>query len=149
MAKTLFDHLKAVTESQSPTYWSTLDDADKKTWSTYMILRFLSMDNDWVDLVSDLQRYVQELPPESAYRMLIGCFPKGRKFLKYRKAKSSGKYEKWLIDLVANHYSESQLHSEEYLNILYGTSEGRQHVRDLCKMYAIEPAEIKKLKLKK
>ena len=30
--KTLFDHLKAITQYQDPNYWETLTDADKRTW---------------------------------------------------------------------------------------------------------------------
>ena len=52
--KTLFDHLKAITQYQDPNYWEKLSDADKKTWSNYMVHRFLSMNLDWVDIISDL-----------------------------------------------------------------------------------------------
>ena len=30
MAKSLFDHIKAITNEQNPDYWATLDDGDKK-----------------------------------------------------------------------------------------------------------------------
>ena len=32
MAKSLFDHIKAITSEQNPKYWDTLEEADKKTW---------------------------------------------------------------------------------------------------------------------
>ncbi len=40
MAKSLFDHIKAVTQFQDPNYWDKLEDGDKKTWSNYMVHRF-------------------------------------------------------------------------------------------------------------
>ena len=41
--KTLFDHIKQITNVQNQLYWDNITDADKKTWSNYMVHRFLSM----------------------------------------------------------------------------------------------------------
>jgi hypothetical protein len=35
--KSLFDHINHVREGKNPNYFSTLTDADKKTWSNYMV----------------------------------------------------------------------------------------------------------------
>jgi hypothetical protein len=67
MAVTLFDHIKQITDVQNPKYWDKLEDADKKTWSNYMVLRFLSMNTDWVSTVAQLQPLLQELPPKALY----------------------------------------------------------------------------------
>ena len=83
MAKTLFDHIKAVTQFQDPNYWDKLDDGDKRTWSNYMIHRFLSMNPDWIEVLSEIQPYTQVLEPKQLYLSLIGIIPKGRYFLKY------------------------------------------------------------------
>jgi hypothetical protein len=64
MAKSLFDHIKAITTEQNPNYWETLDDGDKKTWSNYMIHRFLSMNPDWIQVLSEIQPYTQVLEPK-------------------------------------------------------------------------------------
>jgi len=48
MPKSLFDHVKAITNEQNPKYFDTLEEADKKTWSNYMLLRFLSMKYEWI-----------------------------------------------------------------------------------------------------
>jgi len=148
MAKSLFDHLKQVTEVQNPKYWETLDESDKKSWSNYMVLRFLSMNSDWVDLVSALQRYVQELPPRAMYLMLIGIIPKGRVYLRYIKPKSQDKYEKWLIELVSKYYSVPKIQAEEYLEILYQTEQGKLHILDICGAFGTDPKLVKKLKFK-
>ena len=52
MAKTLFDHLNAISKDQKPDYFKDLSEEDKKTWSNYMIHRFLSMNYDFVDLIA-------------------------------------------------------------------------------------------------
>ena len=132
MAKTLFDHIKAITNEQNPKYFKTLSDDDKKTWSNYMIHRFLSMNPDWVDTISELQPFTQSLPPEALYLTYIGIIPKGRHFLKYTKGKKVQKYEDWLIDLIVQEFQCSKNQSNEYLEILYSTSEGRQNIKYIC-----------------
>lgn len=147
MALSLFDHIKAVTQTQDKKYWDKLEDADKKTWSNFMVFRFLSMNSEWVQTIAQLQPHLQELPPKMCYLALIAVIPKTRAFLKYMKPKGEDKYEKWLIELVAKYYETSLLESEEYLKILYNTRSGRNKVKELCEMYGIESKEITKLKL--
>lgn len=147
-AKTLFDHIKEVTDVQNPKYWETLSDTDKKTWSNYMILRFLSMKYEWVDTIADLQPYVQELPPKVLYRALINIIPKSRTFLKYIKPASSEKYESWIVELVAKKYEVSISEAEEYVHILYQTNDGKLHIKQIAEDYGTDPKQITKLKLK-
>ena len=146
--KTLFDHLKAITQYQDPNYWEKLSDADKKTWSNYMVHRFLSMNPDWIDIISDLSPYTQTLPPDILYKTLIGLIPKGRYFLKYVKGKKDEKYEPWLVELLVIDFSVSKKESLDYLEILYSTREGRENIKYICEKYGIEKTKITKLKLK-
>ena len=60
--KSLFDHIKEITSVQNPNYWETLSEDDKKTWSNYMVHRFLSMKMEWIEVVNELQKY--NLKPE-------------------------------------------------------------------------------------
>lgn len=146
--KTLFDHIKAITQFQDKKYWDKLEESDKKTWSNYMILRFLSMEPDWVETIADLQPYLQEVPPKAMYLSLIDFIPKSRAFLKYMKPKGADKYEGWLVDLVATNYETSKKSAEEYLKILYSTKSGKERIKELCEEYGTETKLIKKLKLK-
>ena len=148
MAKTLFDHIKAITNEQNPKYWDTLEESDKKTWSNYMVLRFLSMNYDWVSLIAQLQPYLQEVPTKAMYLALIDLLPKSRTFLKYMKASSSDKYEDWFVELVAKHYEVSQLEAEDYLKILYASRTGKERIVQLAEDYGTDPKIIKKLKIK-
>jgi hypothetical protein len=148
MPKSLFDHVKAVTNEQNPKYWDTLEEADKKSWSNYMILRFLSMKYEWVETIATIQPYLQEVPPKAMYLALIDILPKGRHFMKYMKAKGADKYEGWLVELVANHYEVSKLEAEDYLKILYSTRTGKERIKELAEDYGTDPKIIKKLKLK-
>ena len=65
--KSLFDHIKQITDVQSPNYWDDISDDDKKSWSNYMVNRFLSMKMDWVELVNEVQRY--PLQPKDLYKV--------------------------------------------------------------------------------
>lgn len=147
-SKSLFDHIKAITNEQDPRYWDKLEEGDKKSWSNYMVHRFLSMNNDWIELIAELQPYTQELPPPIFYKMLIGIIPKGRHFLKYTKGSKSEVYEKWLVELVVLEYKCSIKEAEEYLEILYATREGREEIKKIAEKYGTDTKIITKLKLK-
>ncbi len=97
MAVGLFDHIKQITNVQNPKYWDTLEEQDKKTFSNYMVLRFLSMKYEWVETIAAVQPYLQEVPPKAMYLALIDLLPKGRHFMKYMKPKGANKYENWFI----------------------------------------------------
>jgi len=148
MSKTLFDHIKAVTQFQDPKYWDKLEEADKKTWSNYMIHRFLSMNSDWIEVLSEIQPYTQTLEPKQLYLLLIGLLPKGRHYLKYTKGKKVNKYEDWLVDLLKEDFMCSLKEAEEYCEILYSTREGRENIKYICERYGIDKKQITKLKLK-
>jgi len=147
MAKGLFDHIKQITNVQDPKYWDKLEEEDKKTWSNYMVLRFLSMKHEWIETIATVQPYLQEVPPKAMYLALIDLLPKGRHFMKYMKPKGADKYEGWLVELVAKHYEASKLQSEEYLKIFYSTKSGKEKILQLCEDYGTDPKIIKKLKL--
>ena len=146
--KTLFDHIKAITSEQDPKYWDKLEEADKKTFSNYMIHRFLSMNPDWIEILSEIQPYTQTLEPKQLYLVMIGLLPKGRHYLKYTKGKNDTKYESWLIDLIKKDFLCSKKEAEDYTEILYSTREGRENIKYICEKYGIEKKQITKLKLK-
>jgi len=146
--KTLFDHIKQITDTQNPKYWDTLDESEKKTFSNYMILRFLSMKYEWVELIGELQPYLQELPPKTLYLTLIDLIPKSRTFLKYIKPTKGEDYESWLIEMIGKYYGVSLLEAEEYVGILYAIKDGHSKIKEIAEMYGIDEKVIKKLKLK-
>jgi len=148
MAKTLFDHLNAICDKKDPKYWDSLDESERKTWSNYMILRFLSMKPEWIELIADIQPYLQEAPPRAMYLCLIGLIPKTRAFLKYMKPASSEKYEDWIIELICKYYNVSKLQAEECYLILHQTTSGKTHIKEIAEAYGTDPKQITRLKLK-
>ena len=78
--KSLFDHINQITTTQNPNYWDEISDEDKKSWSNYMVNRFLSMNSDWMELVNELQKY--NLQPKELYKLYTNILPKGKQWLK-------------------------------------------------------------------
>jgi hypothetical protein len=146
--KKLFDHISAITTEQDPKYFDKLTEEDLKSWSNFMINRFLSMKPEWVELIATLLPLTQTLQPKEMYKLYINVIPKGKYYLKYIKGKSEDKYESFLVDLIKKEYDCSELQANDYIEILYSTREGREYIKYVCQKYAVDKKEITKLKLK-
>lgn len=146
--KKLFDHLNAITSEQDPNYFDKLSEEDLKSWSNFMVNRFLSMKPEWVELIATLLPLSQTLSPKEMYKLYINVIPKGKYFLKYVKGKSEDKYERFLIDLIKKEFLVSEIQAIEYIEILYSIREGRENIKYICEKYGIEKKQITKLKLK-
>lgn len=144
-SKILFDHLKEITQIKREDYWSILTDADKKTWSTYMINRYLSMNSDWIQIINDLQVYVFGLEPKFVYKLYREVFPHNNDFLKYVKSQNEVKYTKELVDILRKYYPLSVHEALDYLNILYATEEGKVEVHRIVSAYGNDEKETKKI----
>ena len=143
MTKTLFDHIKAITETQQLDYWNTLSESEKKTLSTFMIHRFLSMNMNFTDVVNEIQRY--NLLPEEVYRVYIDILPKGKQWLKYIKNKKKIEYPEWLINIVKEYYEISKCESLDYIELFFLNSSNKNELKKLCEAFAVEPKLIKKV----
>ena len=141
--KSLFDHITHITSKQTKNYWEDITDADKKTWSNYMVNRFLSMNMNWTDLVNEIQKY--KLEPKDLYRLYTEILPKGKQWLRYTKGKKTMKYQKWLLEIVAKYYESSINEAHDYLEIYYSTEQGKAELKAILQKFGIEPKEIKKL----
>ena len=141
--KSLFDHIKEITNNQNPNYWEEISDADKKTWSNYMVHRFLSMKPDWIEVVNEIQKY-WELEPKSVYQFYTNVIPKGRTFLKYTKSKSKSKIEGWAMDILCDYFEESSENIEKTLDII-----GKDVVYSIVSKYGVDEKQLKKIWSKK
>ena len=83
-SKSLFDHLDAIYVGRNPDYFKTLSASDKKTWSNYMITRFISMNPAQIDITNYIQKF-SSLPPEMLYRFYVDMIVRGRQYSKYVK----------------------------------------------------------------
>lgn len=137
----LFEHVKNVNQSQKADYWETITESDKKTWSTYMINRFLSMYPNFVEVVNLMQPYTNGiLTPKDVYKFYINVIPKGRRFAKYIKAKKKDGYQKELIEIIAEYFEVSNINAEEYLEMM-----PKEEIESILSKYGNNEKEIKKL----
>ena len=81
---TLFDWLKELTGKKRD--WDSFSDKEKESFNPYMVNRFLSMHQPFIELVN----YVQTIPytdKKKYYTVYCGLLPKQNVWLKYIKSK--------------------------------------------------------------
>lgn len=138
-AKGLFDHINHLRQEQNPKYFSTLTEADKKSWSNYMVCRFLSMQPELLEYINEIQKY-SHLPPEHFYQVLLLIVPQGRGYFPYIKSKNENKWSKELLKLLRSHYEESENNVEEYLSLLTA-----EELCGIVGLYGYADKEIEKI----
>lgn len=142
--KTLFDHLKAITTGKDDQYFNKLDQASQKTWSNFMITKYLSMNIDFIETVNELQQYTINLPPNILFKLYAEIIPKGNVFLKYIKGKNDVNNIK-LIKLIAKHFSISEKESSDYIDIFNKTENGIASLKSIVEKYGYNGNEIIKM----
>ena len=138
-AATMFDFIDGVTHKKKE--WSKWSDMDQKAFSPYMMNRFLSMRMELTELVNEFQTYtIGLLRPQETYRLYFDLLPNNKAFAKYIKGKSEDKYEKALVEQIAEHYQVSRLEATDYLDLMDKTQCER-----ILTMYGYSDGEKKKL----
>ena len=140
--KSLFDHIKQITSVQNADYWNTLSEEDKKSWSNYMVHRFLSMKMDSVEVVNELQRY--NLKPKELYKIYTNILPKGKQWLKYIKGEKKMQYADWLVNVVANEMKVSKKEAYEAVDMYMLSEGGILELREICVKWGVEPKKLEK-----
>lgn len=145
MSVTLFEHLNTIFNNQNPKYFDELSDEDKKTFSVWMINRFVSMNSSYLPVVNEIQQYWEYVSPREVYLFYSQILPRAKQYNKYVKSsKEQDKYEEWLIDLLKKHWQLSKMEVIDALHILYLTKDGKNHIRQICEGFGIESKLIKK-----
>ena len=143
--KSLFDHIKQITDVQNPNYWNDISDDDKKSWSNYMVNRFLSMKMDWVEIVNEIQRY--PLQPKELYKVYTGILPKKRQWLKYVKGDKKMKYPNWVYEIVSKHLQCSLREAKEAVETYEMSYGGQAELVDILVKYGKTEDECRKIGL--
>ena len=134
---TIFDHLANITWKKTP--WSSLNESSQKSFSPYLINRWLSMNPDYIEIVDMFQQYtIGPLSKKHVYQLYLDFLPKQKTFNKYIKGKKMSKYNKSLVTVVANHYQVSRLEAEQYIDLL-----DNPEITELLKKYGKQEKEIK------
>ena len=137
--KTIFHHLSGIKEKK--TSWESLTEMDKKSFSPFMINRWLSMNADLLPIVNELQKYtIGTLSARDVYKLYLDFLPKKKTFDKYVKGKKSSKYNKDMLVYLSQWYGVSQNEVKDYLEIL-----SKDEVKSILKNYGLTDKEIKVL----
>ena len=136
---TIFDHLANITWKKTP--WNTLNEASQKSFSPYLINRWLSMNPDLIEIVDMFQQYtIGPLNKKHVYQLYFDFLPKQKTFNRYIKGKKQDKYNKDLVKIIADHYQVARIEAEEYIGLL-----GKDNTSDILKRYGKNDKEIKGL----
>jgi hypothetical protein len=138
-AATMFDFIDGVTHKKRE--WSNWSEMDQKAVSPFMMNRFLSMRMELTELINEFQTYtIGLLRPQETYRLYFELLPNNKAFAKYIKGKSEDKYEKALVEQIAEHYQVSRSEAADYLDLMDKTQCER-----ILTMYGYSDGEKKKL----
>lgn len=141
---TLFEHLSGLTDKKRK--WEDLSDIDRKSFSPYMINRFLSMDPGMIEFVDALQKYtIGLLDSKSVYNLYLDILPKKKVFLKYIKGDSKDSYDPKLLDYTAKYYECGLREAKEYLDIMNASVASKEQIRIILQSFGVGDKEIKKL----
>ena len=143
--KNLFDHINAITSQQHSNNWDEITDEDKKSWSNYMVNRFLSMKMEWVEFVNEVQKY--PLKPKELYKVYTDILPKKRQWLKYIKGDKEMKYPKWVYEIVAKHLQISLREASDAVDMYELSHGGQAELIDILIKYGKTEQEIRKIGL--
>ena len=134
--KTIFDWLKEINTTKSPV--SSFSDSDWEVWNSYMIHRFLSQNEEFLELVNE----VQSLPPQNKkqiYSIYVEFIPQNKKWSKYIKSQIKER-NKDLIYHLKDYFEVSTREVKDYLYLL----EDEYIIRILTNR-GLDKNEIKKL----
>ena len=132
----IFDWLNQITLHKKD--WDSFSEEDHKSFNTFIINRFLSMNKDWIEIVNMLQQYTIGMKSKDVYTLYINLIPKGKKFLKYIKGKSDKKYNKELIKILCDYFECSKLEVIQYMDLL-----SKEQLKNTLTMYGKNKKEIK------
>ena len=123
------------------TPWENFDESEHKTFSPFIVNRWLSMDNDFLEIVNFFQKYsIGLLEPKDTYKWYCNIIPKQKRFNKYIKSKKSVIYNNELVDIVCEHFEISKKECIEYIELL-----GKEELKSILELYGKNEKEIKKL----
>jgi hypothetical protein len=133
---TLFDWLKELTGKKRD--WDSFSDKEKESFNPYMINRFLSMHQPFIELIN----YVQTIPytnKEKYYRVYCNLLPKQNVWLKYIKPKMKQPNKK-LLETLASLYEVSTKQAADWVNIL-----DKKYIKEALQKQGLQDSEIKEL----
>jgi hypothetical protein len=142
MSKTIFQHIANVTHIKPDP--NTYTESDWKSYSPYMMNKWLSMYRGYVDVIDLIQPYYG-LDKKTHFKMLSSLLPKKKVFTKYIKGKKDAKYNPELISILCTYYEVSKDEIKSYLQLFFQDKVRILDLISILKKYGRTDKEIKKL----
>ena len=121
--------------------WCSFTESDQKTFNSFIINRWLSMDKDFIEIVNVFQKYaIGTLEPREVYKWYCDVLPKGKRFNKYIKGKGDKKFDKELVEMISKHFECSKLQTKQYLELI-----DKEELKYILEMYGKDKKTIKRL----
>ena len=136
---TIFEWINQILVHKKP--WDSFNESDQKTFSPFIIHRWLSMDEEFIEVVNYFQKYaIGTLEPREVYKWYSDFLPKGKRFNKYIKSKKDKKYDPELINVLVNWFECSKLEAKENLSFI-----SKEEVNQILEKYGFDPKKIKSI----
>ena len=136
---TIFDFIEGVTSKKKA--WNKWSETDQSKFSVYIVNRWLSMRQDLVEIINELQTYtVGVLRPQETYKLYHEMLPTTKSYAKYIKGKTSDKFSDKLIAQVTEHYQVSCSEATDYIELM-----DQDQCTYLLSLYGYADKEIKTL----
>jgi hypothetical protein len=107
----IFDHLKNITITKGPYL-------GEEGWNNWMINRFLSMNQDYIEVVNIVQKNTWQMKGEYLYNLYKDIIPKQYVYLKYVKSNTKQDYNVEEIEAVQQYFEVSKKEAKEYIDML-------------------------------
>lgn len=115
----LFDYINAINLKQGYNLLSESDVQDKRKWSSFMYIRFMSMDASAVVLVNEFQPFLGKVGEEEMYKLFYKIIPKRHYDLKSKNKKNKDEdYFKEFVSYLSTILNVSHNESKQYIGQL-------------------------------
>lgn len=147
MSKSIIEHINNITTNKLPA--DSYSESDWKSWSSFMVSRWLSMNSGLLEIVNEVQS-LNITDKKQLYKLYSSILPKKKMFSKYVKATKIDKYNPELLTHLAKHFEVSKTEIKSYLSLLFREKRGILYIENILTSYGVDSKQIKKLiKIKK
>ena len=132
----LWDWLNQITYEKKS--WSSFTEDQQSSFNPYMVHRFVSMYNGYIDIANIAQK-IPLTEKEKVYTIYKTLLPKKKMYLKYVKNQNQNNYKE-IAEYLSDYFEVSLGEADEYVYILqkYG-------VRDILWKMGVSEEETEKL----
>jgi hypothetical protein len=114
---TIFDYLRDIMSGKKGNIHLKRD-PNLKVFSTFQVIRFLSLDDGYIPYVNLINRFQSELTKEQMYKFLVFFLPRTKKFLQFPK-KEDNLLDDDSINLIKEYFECSESDAIDYIKLRF------------------------------